>query len=248
MATYRSDSDLEFLAKCSNEDLELLVSILTVDPKDGNERHTQTLTGTTEYLFNRENPQVYWHLIAAELQTFGAHSGMTLLRGGKGVLYREILIDVCKKVKANIDKNLAIETIEQALLMSVLKKSLEKMSKDELQNLATELGCVSAKITPSILMMSIQSSIMTNPTMWNFMTLTILQQLGFNVGKLVLSAGTTFVPRTLPIFGLLTGPIGWTISGLWLVSDIAGPAYRVTVPACFYVAALRQKYMVANIK
>ena len=37
---YRKDEDLEFLAKCSNEDLEPLVEILIKD-KDGQTRYTE---------------------------------------------------------------------------------------------------------------------------------------------------------------------------------------------------------------
>ena len=38
---------------------------------------------------------------------------------------------------------------------------------------------------------------------------------------------------------LLTGPIGWVITGLWTAIDLAGPAYRVTIPAVIQVAYLR---------
>ena len=38
---------------------------------------------------------------------------------------------------------------------------------------------------------------------------------------------------------ILAGPIGWTITGLWTAVDIAGPAYRVAIPADIYVAYLR---------
>ncbi|WRC94931.1 flagellar biosynthesis protein FlgG [Helicobacter pylori] len=41
--------------------------------------------------------------------------------------------------------------------------------------------------------------------------------------------------------GILAGPVGWIITGVWTAIDIAGPAYRVTVPACVLVAALRLK-------
>jgi len=45
---------------------------------------------------------------------------------------------------------------------------------------------------------------------------------------------------------ILTGPIGWVVTGLWTVIDIAGPAYRVTIPAVIEIAALRQKYLYAD--
>ncbi|GAA7428514.1 hypothetical protein ID0992_01620 [Helicobacter pylori] len=45
---------------------------------------------------------------------------------------------------------------------------------------------------------------------------------------------------------LLTGPIGWAITGVWTAINIAGPVYRVTVPTCFVVAALRKKLKAEN--
>lgn len=56
------------------------------------------------------------------------------------------------------------------------------------------------------------------------------------------------IGRGLPLVGnvilvrianILTGPIGWVITGLWTAIDIAGPAYRVTIPAVIQIAYLR---------
>ncbi|GAA7127195.1 hypothetical protein HpBGD38_03260 [Helicobacter pylori] len=41
--------------------------------------------------------------------------------------------------------------------------------------------------------------------------------------------------------GILAGLIGWVITGVWTAINIAGPAYRVTVPTCVLVATLRLK-------
>lgn len=41
--------------------------------------------------------------------------------------------------------------------------------------------------------------------------------------------------------GILAGPIGWVITGTLVSVNLAGPAYRVTVPACVLVATLRLK-------
>ena len=40
-------------------------------------------------------------------------------------------------------------------------------------------------------------------------------------------------------FAVLTGPIGWILTGIWTAFDIAGPAYRVTVPCTIIIAYLR---------
>ncbi|EJB27314.1 flagellar basal body rod protein FlgG [Helicobacter pylori NQ4200] len=41
--------------------------------------------------------------------------------------------------------------------------------------------------------------------------------------------------------GVLAGPIGWVITGALVSVNLAGPAYRVTVPACVLIAALHKK-------
>ena len=63
------------------------------------------------------------------------------------------------------------------------------------------------------------------------------------IGRGLSLAGNAALTRTMAI---LTGPIGWVITGLWTAIDIAGAAYRVTIPAVIQVAALRQKYLYEN--
>ncbi|GAA9371788.1 hypothetical protein TH0638_00900 [Helicobacter pylori] len=41
--------------------------------------------------------------------------------------------------------------------------------------------------------------------------------------------------------GILAGPIGWVIIGVLVSINLAGPAYRVTVPSCVLIATLRKK-------
>ncbi|MGL2591220.1 hypothetical protein [Helicobacter pylori] len=50
--------------------------------------------------------------------------------------------------------------------------------------------------------------------------------------------GKVALKKTL---GVLAGPIGWVITGALVSVNLAGPAYRVTVPACVLVATLRKK-------
>lgn len=65
------------------------------------------------------------------------------------------------------------------------------------------------------------------------------------IAKAILGRGLSLaanagIVRTISIFA---GPIGWLITGLWAAMDIAGPAYRVTIPAVIQVAFLRQVYL-----
>ena len=63
-----------------------------------------------------------------------------MLRGGKGVVYKEVLCDVCDKLKVNYNKNSSCEMIESCLLQKVLIDTLDKMSPEERESLARELG------------------------------------------------------------------------------------------------------------
>ncbi len=50
--------------------------------------------------------------------------------------------------------------------------------------------------------------------------------------------GKVALKKTL---GILAGPIGWVITGALVSVNLAGPAYRVTIPTCVLIAALRKK-------
>ncbi len=63
------------------------------------------------------------------------------------------------------------------------------------------------------------------------------------VARALIGRGLTFaanatLARTISIFA---GPIGWVVTGLWTLVDIAGPAYRVTIPAVIQIAYMRLK-------
>ncbi|GAA7409064.1 hypothetical protein MM0350_00650 [Helicobacter pylori] len=60
----------------------------------------------------------------------------------------------------------------------------------------------------------------------------VKKTLGHGLSSVV---GKVALTRTL---SLLTG---WNITGVWTAIYIAGPAYRVTVPACVLIATLRLK-------
>lgn len=239
MAIYRADPDLFFLAQCHNDDLELLVSLMTHDPKDGSLRWSETLTGSEDYKRYYPNHQQYWKGIAAEVQTFGANSLASVLRRGKVVEYREVLCDVCEKMKVNYSKNASTENIELNMLLKVLEKSLSDMSPDELKEFASGMEIELTNPTPELILMAIQTAIRASGFAAYKMTVVIVS----TVAKALLGRGLqfgTYVLLTRSI-SVLAGPVGWALSSLWLATDLAGPAYRVTIPACLLIAYMRQK-------
>lgn len=243
---YRYDSDLEFLSECKSKDLDDLVYCLTKD-KDGSPRLTEELTLSNGYKHYYPEHNLYWKDIAAEIQCFGANSFATIFRGGKGVLYREVLMDVCDKLKVNFNKNSSVAKIEQELLAKILEQAIERMTAEELKELASSLGIkntqsFSKKMATATFLKVFQMGGFKSYQLTVMIANAVLKAL---IGRGLTLGGNAILTRTASI---LTGPIGWVITGLWTAIDISGPAYRVTIPAVIEVAVLRKKLLDGNIE
>lgn len=238
---YRSDVDLEFLKWMKSEDLSDLVYCLTHD-KDGSVRYTESLTQNDDYKKYFPDHNKYWDAIGAEIQTFGANTFVTVLRGGKGVQYREVLMDVCDKMDVNYNKDSKTETIESNLLMKILTDAVEKMSPEELRELAAATGVKNTSgVTPEAMLGIFQAVFRAGGFKSYKLTLMIVNAvLKALIGRGLTFGGNIVLTRTMAV---LAGPIGWAITGLWTAADLAGAAYRVTIPAVIQVAALRQKHL-----
>jgi uncharacterized protein YaaW (UPF0174 family) len=236
---YRKDLDLEFLRFCTNEDLDLLVRILAYD-KDGTTRWTETLTESTEYKTHAPNHVVYWNRIGEELQRFGANTFVTMLRGGEGVPYREVLEDVCAKMSVPLENSATTPAIENALVLKTVSKVLETLSPEELRKLAEEFGVHTTGLAGPALIAAIQAAV----RMGGFASFQMAAIVANAIAKFILGRGLTFAGNAAiqRAIGIATGPIGVAVTAAWTALEIAGPAYRVTIPAVFVVAYLRAKH------
>lgn len=238
---YRDDADLEFLGQMESKDLNDLVYCLTHD-KDGDVKTTEELTMNELYKNHYPDHQKYWEIIAAEIQCFGANTFMTVFRGGKGVEYKEVLMDVCDKMKVNYNKSSSVEKIEGNLLMKILEDALEKMSPEELRELAEATGVKNTSGITAETMVGVFQAVFRMGGFKSYqLTLIVVNAISRAlIGRGLTFAGNAALTRTMAI---LTGPIGWVITGIWTAIDVAGAAYRVTIPAVIQVAALRQKHV-----
>jgi uncharacterized protein YaaW (UPF0174 family) len=238
---YRQDDDLEFLRLMQSENLQDLVYCLTHD-SDGKPRLTEELTNNPQYKKYGNDYHQYWEHIAGEIQCFGANTLATMIRGGKGVKYKEILVDVCDKMKVNYNKKSSTENIERNLLLKILEDALEKMKPDELKELAEVIGNKNSNIITKEALFAIFQAVFRAGGFKSYqLTLIIVNAvLKTLIGRGLSFGGNIILTRTMAI---LVGPIGWAITALWAAIDVAGPAYRVTIPAVILVAALRQKHL-----
>ncbi len=229
--TFANDKDLQFLYKCSNDQLKMLVDILVYD-KDGQERYTQELT--THIDFKRSYPnniKAVIPLVINELQLFGGNTIANMFRG-HGVSYREILIDVCEQNKVNFNKDTSVELLEKYLLQKILMMAAEKMTDEDVMH----LGDAHTK-TKDMLLKNMGLFHVGDPLIIKMVTTLVIEVAKRN--GLIALGGYAAKFAGGRIFAMLTGPVGWAASAVWALIDVAGPAFRVTIPATIAIAYLR---------
>ncbi|WRG49860.1 DUF3944 domain-containing protein [Helicobacter pylori] len=233
---------MEFLKRLSSNDLKDLFDVLVYD-ENGTLRMNEELTSSTEYQRYGHDYAKYPRRIAEELQRYGGNSFMNFFRN-EGVLYKEILCDACDHLDINYNERSATSLIEQNMLSKLLKDSLEKMSGREIKELCDGLG-----------MTNIDKVIGENKQVLIASVLTLFKAGGSHSYALAIAVADAMVRQTLghglssvvgkvalkKTLGILASPIGWVITGALVSINLAGPAYRVTVPACALVATLRKK-------
>ena len=227
---FSHDSDLMFLKELTDEQLEPIVRILTKD-EDGTPRLTEQLTLEDRYKQHQPEHSKCWDLIAAEYEDFGSNTF-----GGKKP-YREILCNVCDKQGVNYNRNSGIERIEENLLQKVLRDALDRMSAEELEEVAKELDIKTTDFTAEAVWVALQAAIRSGGFAPYMIAVIVLHWVGGMFGLVLPFVVYATLTRTIAI---VAGPVGWAVSALWLVAKIGGPAYRVVVPATIVIACLRK--------
>lgn len=235
---HRSDKDLDFLKDCTSEDLGILVSILTTDT-DGEKRYTEEITVDERFKLHNPDHHQYWDLIAAELQCFGGNSIATIFRGGKGILYKEVLTDACEKMKVNYNADASVEVIEMNLLMKILTDSMENMTPEQLKEIVKDFELKTTDFSKQAVIAALQAGVCFS----GFVAYQVALIVANAVAKAVVGRGLSLAANAslTRLMGVVAGPIGWVLTALWTIFDISGPAFRVTMPCVVQVAFLRIK-------
>ena len=229
MATFYgyNEEGLEFLYDCTNEQLDFLVQLITTK---GN--LSELMTGNKLYQDNKPNHRKYVHLITDEIISFGSNT-LSLSKN----TYRQILMKVCNKRDVNYSSSESTWDIEDKLLAKVFDDAWDQMSESERKALIESLGGNEKKLKgkgAAGFIALFQSG--------GFTSYKLSVIIANALSKAVVGHGLKFATNAALTRGLavLTGPLGWVLTGLWTAFNLAGPAYRVIVPAVSYVAALRR--------
>ena len=251
MSNKLEDKDLAFLKNCQNEDLKALADLLVFD-KDGKKRWNEKLSGKKSYMENYPNNlKNAVDDIIEEFQCYGANTIAATVRElfGKrpGVPYKTILADVCDKQGVKYQKEASAERIEYLLIQTIVEKIFYKMTDEQLLEVAEELNVPfngeesREQVIDSLLAKS------TSPILFEKMADIVYSAVlpsagafaaaGAAAAQIGIVAARVGLPR---LVGLAIPAINAIMWG-WLVKDLSGPAYRITVPAVIMIINFRQK-------
>jgi uncharacterized protein YaaW (UPF0174 family) len=234
------DPDLtKLLANASNDDLDPLVGYIL------NAELTELLSISDEYKLYKPNHTKYVDLIEKEIRLFGGNSFINLFRG-TGPSYSEIVSDVADKLDVKYNKHFSVDEIESAILMAFVTKSFEKMTSEEKRVFLNEMGLGHGftSLPLALPVVALQTAIKAS----GFVAYKLAVIVANGIAKQILGRGLSMaanaaLTRSVAIFA---GPIGWAVTAIWTMLDIAGPAYRVTIPCVAHIAMLRQQSFLAK--
>lgn len=237
----KDDKDLlPLLKKCSTDELDNLVGYIT--QKGGVScqlKHTKT------YKAHFPDHMVYADEISAEIQKFGGNTILNIMRKGKGAYYRNIVWDVASRLKVKFDNTLAIDAIEQLILFKVLEISWDKMNNKEkelfLKGIMEDTG--SANLSGGFPVSLVTTAVIAGGAVVSYRLSLVVANA---VARMTLERGISVAANTLLSrwVSIFAGAIGLGITALWTIFDVAGPAFRVTIPCVLHIAMLRQLHIV----
>jgi uncharacterized protein YaaW (UPF0174 family) len=226
---FQNDPDLQVLHFADNAALAVLARHLTHD-SDGGIRRSQSLLDEPRFKEAGTELTKVWDLVAAELQHYGGDSIMSFFRN-HGVLYREILLDVCRKLWFKLDvkqSTVQIETELYDFLEQMLWIALPENNMAAVEQLCDVPEHFSAEILLQVkadLTVALRLGAWLSAQIPNLLTL----QFRFVV-----------MGRVLPIPLSELAVHIFSQNKLHPLVEVSGPAYRLTIPAVFFIIFLRR--------
>lgn len=210
--------------KAANERLMILLSkVPNEDIKPLYERH-------------RVGPGKMVKDLLEEIRFDGSNTISSLFRGYEGVDYDEIVQDVAEKFGVEINKGDNEITIERKLLDEILNKYLSnnKVSLEDREKVAAIVNKYEKRFSV-FLHLKGDDRVVSVGTIRN-----VLQGAGAGAVLEIIGAmtGRQLLPKAASSIGLAI-PLLNVILIAWAIFDVAGPAFRKTVPTVIEIAILR---------
>ena len=237
--------------KCTREDFNYLSEVLDsylsfTDDK----RRKELLAASDSHVQSRAQ---LIELMDKQIKYYGssdiAYLKRAILGDDGGVEAKEIVEDVCSKLKVNIKLGGSTESRLERLVNAVVEKELLSKTPEELaaafkgmgvgdvdRDLILEHLKNNGKVAVLPILVQVLGPKITLGIIETIIVSLIAQIIGREAAKQIVKE----LMKRNPWINAL-GPVLWVLSGAWLAFDLQGPAYRKTVPICLYlgIVALR---------
>ena len=242
------DPDLSFLKDLSNDELMPIVAVMKDRISDELSYEAKT------------DPKNNLAEIIRELELYGGYTHVNVGRGifnwlfsgkfeRKGVPYREILEDVCKKKRIQFDRNLSTEDLGKLLVEQTLEKTIDKMDPNQRKDLidAMAQGMEENEFNYVLKQVGGRDDLLysSGRTIANLLV-SVASGEEFSAVSLICGISENFeVPIPLSVNLLANGYLnflgGWEYIVITVIAaaEIGAPAYRVTMPAVTYIECMR---------
>lgn len=230
---------ISVLEQADNEDLKTLCDIITLG-KNGTPRISDSLTKTEAY--KRNYPHRMPSLIPGMVKELGLYGGNSVVNffKGEGADYSTILRKVAKRLKVSFRDSQSDEVIEGYMLQKLFDDMSDRLSDEELRTMAQEFGVKPLRYSRQAIVAALQIAIRRGGIYgltWSMNVANVVARQAIGRGVTTFASGTV-LSRSISV---LASPVGWALTAAWTAYDIAGPAYRVIVPAVIQIAYIRQK-------
>jgi uncharacterized protein YaaW (UPF0174 family) len=204
-----------------------------------------------EYNFGKDCSKVEVAELVKEIKYNGSNDIAYLFRKFEGVEYSEIVRDVAGKLKVKYTNEDDEEIIEGKILVKVLEGFWEKASGDEkkeIEELFKDVGIKNMDFKAGFPLAALTALISTKAASVIFYKLAAI--IANSVARQLLGHGIRIAMNQAlsKWIGVFLGPVGWAISGLLIAIDIAGPAYRKTIPTVLQISYMRQKAKLKDLE
>lgn len=237
------DADLaDVLSSASSDDIKLLIDVIT----DNGKGRTSLSSAICRQLTGAKDGEVGDYeraLVAEELTRFGGNSLMNLFRGGSGVSYVELLSDVASHVGVSKVGPGDCAQMEMAIIAKVVEQSLGHMSEEDKETFFESMGTSYRPGMGAAALAALITSLSASSTAYRLAAVVASATMSSLVGRGVAFAGGAAMGRGLAV---LSGPVGWAITGIWTAFELASPAYRVTVPCVIQIGHMRQRMLLKD--
>lgn len=224
------------------EDIDVLVDYLT----DKGEGRLMLDSDVCRQMIVAKKARVYERslreTIAEQIRAFGGNTLVNLFRK-EPIDYSVVVRDVADHLKVSRPDSGPDVAIEVAIIQKLFLDSVAKMPAEERQKMFADLGISD----PSNLGGAALTTLIAAGRLSGFAIYKMTLVVANAIAKAILGRGLSLAANTTitRALGVMLGPVGWVLTGLWTAVDLASPAYRVTVPCVIQIAYMRQKALTA---